>query len=576
MIVQTNEADPLSALLGAVIERGPWSHCAASLYDLDSGDLVLRSHVGFGPELAARWVDRLERNNPSRTAMHTGSAVAIPDIRSNRRYLSWTSRNTDGYASSLYVPVRLGPHQAAVLSVHRPVAHDYSQAELRLAGAIASMAALLLRGMAGHRLASPSGRPDAVLADVGSRLLDAHGREDWPTLMCAAVATALGSPVLLLDRFSQVIATADVDPALAARLAGGIVSPRRSAASGLPDHGTGARPVTVDGVPLLVGDAEGLGTLAVLAGARSERGLAAEVIELACRHIGIAARTMRASIDAEARAAGDLIGVLLAGGADASDLERRAGLLGLRLDRPTRVLRARISGTRQTPDPAEMTDLALIARRHLRDRGLDALVCPVDLSELALIVSVGAGDGAELLESLRRSLAEGMSSLRLAAPGRGRVQIGVGASGIGAEAIRRSDEGATQALHVIESGAATTDQLAIEDAGIFSLLTSIPSSDRIAFVRRHLGALVAYDRRYGSDLIPTLACYLECAGNAQRAADELFLHVSTVRYRLSRIEQLAGVSLRSHHDRLCLGVALHLLRLDDLPTPGHPSPTKER
>ncbi|MDO8202054.1 CdaR family transcriptional regulator, partial [Conexibacter sp. CPCC 205762] len=64
-----------------------------------------------------------------------------------------------------------------------------------------------------------------------------------------------------------------------------------------------------------------------------------------------------------------------------------------------------------------------------------------------------------------------------------------------------------------------------------------------------------------STLVPTLACYLDLGGDARAAAEQLFLHRSSLYGRLHRIEEVAQVDLRSGEDRLQLHMALRLRRL---------------
>jgi hypothetical protein len=66
-----------------------------------------------------------------------------------------------------------------------------------------------------------------------------------------------------------------------------------------------------------------------------------------------------------------------------------------------------------------------------------------------------------------------------------------------------------------------------------------------------------------ASLVPTLEAYLDHAGDARATAHALFLHRSTLYKRLSRIEEIAGVSLRSGDDRLELHLGLRVRRLRD-------------
>ncbi|WP_328343704.1 helix-turn-helix domain-containing protein [Streptomyces violaceus] len=63
------------------------------------------------------------------------------------------------------------------------------------------------------------------------------------------------------------------------------------------------------------------------------------------------------------------------------------------------------------------------------------------------------------------------------------------------------------------------------------------------------------------ELARTAEIYLDCAGQAARAAAELGIHRQTLYYRLSRIEKLTGLDLDDGEDRLLLHMALKGARL---------------
>jgi hypothetical protein len=66
-------------------------------------------------------------------------------------------------------------------------------------------------------------------------------------------------------------------------------------------------------------------------------------------------------------------------------------------------------------------------------------------------------------------------------------------------------------------------------------------------------------------LLPTLSAFLDCAGEAQRTAAQLQVHRTTLYYRLGRIEQISGLSLRDGRDRLLAHLALRLYQLHGAP-----------
>ncbi len=69
-------------------------------------------------------------------------------------------------------------------------------------------------------------------------------------------------------------------------------------------------------------------------------------------------------------------------------------------------------------------------------------------------------------------------------------------------------------------------------------------------------------------LVPTLECYLDLGGDARAAAEALYVHRSSLYGRLHRIEEVAGVDLRSGEDRLELHLGLRLWRLGGGRLPG--------
>lgn len=78
---------------------------------------------------------------------------------------------------------------------------------------------------------------------------------------------------------------------------------------------------------------------------------------------------------------------------------------------------------------------------------------------------------------------------------------------------------------------------------------------------RVLGPLIDYDREQGTGLIETLRVYLECDRSPSRASELLFIHTQTVNYRIARIQELTGRSMRSTGDVSELWFALRALAL---------------
>ncbi|TEB05892.1 Purine catabolism regulatory protein [Pelotomaculum schinkii] len=80
------------------------------------------------------------------------------------------------------------------------------------------------------------------------------------------------------------------------------------------------------------------------------------------------------------------------------------------------------------------------------------------------------------------------------------------------------------------------------------------------FVRRIIGKLYEYGVEHNTNLIETLACYLEQDCCIQSAARELFIHPSTLRYRLEKAEKISGLDLKDKDTKLELLLAIKLYR----------------
>jgi hypothetical protein len=90
------------------------------------------------------------------------------------------------------------------------------------------------------------------------------------------------------------------------------------------------------------------------------------------------------------------------------------------------------------------------------------------------------------------------------------------------------------------------------------LLAAVPGEARRAFRASLLAPLLDYDREHGTELVRTLRVFLDCSGSWTKAADAMFVHVNSLRYRIRRVEELTGRDLGSLADQAALLLALRL------------------
>jgi hypothetical protein len=104
--------------------------------------------------------------------------------------------------------------------------------------------------------------------------------------------------------------------------------------------------------------------------------------------------------------------------------------------------------------------------------------------------------------------------------------------------------------------------LSFADGGFDQLIIEATDARRlVGFVEETLGPLRRHDEERRSELVHTLELAFEHGWNLQAAARAAHVHVSTLRYRLTKIEQLAGVDLTCPDDRLAIQLSIRLSKL---------------
>jgi hypothetical protein len=90
------------------------------------------------------------------------------------------------------------------------------------------------------------------------------------------------------------------------------------------------------------------------------------------------------------------------------------------------------------------------------------------------------------------------------------------------------------------------------------LLAMVPAEARRSFRAALLTPLLAYDRDHGTELVSTLRVFLANSGSWSKAAEAMFIHVNSLRYRIRRIHELTGRDPRSLEDQAALLLALQI------------------
>jgi len=102
------------------------------------------------------------------------------------------------------------------------------------------------------------------------------------------------------------------------------------------------------------------------------------------------------------------------------------------------------------------------------------------------------------------------------------------------------------------------------DLGSYGLLLGLQDTLSLeVFYDSVLGKLQEYDEQSSSDLVNSLACFLEANGHWGDAAEKLYVHRHTLRYRMKRVEEITGRDLDQSQDRMEFWLALKAKELID-------------
>jgi sugar diacid utilization regulator len=239
------------------------------------------------------------------------------------------------------------------------------------------------------------------------------------------------------------------------------------------------------------------------------------------------------------------IGDLLFAEQDAETLTARSLLLGYEpAERYTAVVVEWTHGSddvRRPHDGGQRTEIARAVDGFLAAQGARALVyCLTVGSRVVCLWPNSAGAPGEVVSHLLDRLQEAFSLTELRA-------------GIGSDSTDQGSLSASyrQALVALQLGPREETVTTYRGLGVARLVADhlVGEAGR-AFADDLLGALEEYDSDHHRELLQTLDAFYRCGQNVARAAESLYVHLNTVKYRLKRVAELTG------HDPYDPGTAL--------------------
>lgn len=366
---------------------------------------------------------------------------------------------------------------------------------------------------------------DAVLSGDGMREVAqiAARRAGAP---CAVVIPSLGHELVEpADGAGDVLAV--LRPWVDQRLAG---------------HDPAAPGQVVCDVPVASGD-EPLGTIALLAGGddlpeEERRGILHLAAMAAVTELALVEG--RQQLEDELR--GSFVELLRAGGElDAGEVTRRAARMGCDLARGALILAA---------DPPPQRTHRLMAA--IKADCPDAFVQQLEGRVYAVLPADDGPDARDRVTAIAATLARRL---------RAHAAVGISSFHANPAELGRAVREADMIVDVV--GRSDVPPESVTD-GTYRLLVGLLASDRDQLDHYHeqtIAPIARYDEQYRTELVGTLAAYLDHDCNMNATAAALYAHRHTVAYRLERIKELTGLDTarHEHRERLSVGVKIHRL-----------------
>jgi PucR family transcriptional regulator, purine catabolism regulatory protein len=183
---------------------------------------------------------------------------------------------------------------------------------------------------------------------------------------------------------------------------------------------------------------------------------------------------------------------------------------------------------------------------------------------LMLAVGERAGRVVALLECSRHEQVEAFCQGLVAASSPLDTPIHIGASPLhqAASSLNLAYDQALEALALLPALGPERQVAHFDELGILHWLHALPPRllEENAYARM-LQRLIEHDRTHGGQLVQTLDVFLQRDGNGVQAAQQLFIHRHTLKYRLQRIAEICDVDLSNPLCKLSLRAALLLHRM---------------
>lgn len=236
---------------------------------------------------------------------------------------------------------------------------------------------------------------------------------------------------------------------------------------------------------------------------------------------------------------------------DAQDVLQRGRRLGLALGIPARMFVVDFPDMPSLPADISV-DCHHAVTRLARQMNLSASMIAIGSGLVCLVPEQEDGEPARA-ERFARRIAETLRHHFSREP-----IVVLGGTCDGFDSYPREWERCWRMIRIARSFGRSGALSAFDFGPMPMLIGAAESADVRSFVEGAIGAVIAHDRKHGTPYLETLAAYLREGCRAQACADAMGLHVTTLRYRLSRIQDLFRVDPETPDNRFAIELAIRL------------------
>jgi purine catabolism regulator len=283
----------------------------------------------------------------------------------------------------------------------------------------------------------------------------------------------------------------------------------------------------------------------------------------------------KAVAETEKRLAGDFFDELIASDLYEEEIARRLAFFGLEPQSPHLIVLVDID-VQEGEEAADRSDAAAQDIKERLHWSVDEFMARHDLlgisasrsDSVVVLVQPGKMDAKEIIRlagELQAVIGEMLPEIS--------VSLGIGRPHRQLVDLRQSYYEASYAIKIRKLKGEPRVIASFDDLGSYGLLLGLQDTLSLeVFYDSVLGKLQDYDEQNSSDLVKSLACFLEANGHWGDAAEKLYVHRHTLRYRMKRVEEITGRELNQSQDRMEFWLALKAKELIDQSKKGKPAP----